>query len=86
MSKPNNLINDRPSIMNYLKTIQKPYILGFYLVGSRGRGTNREDSDWDIYVQTKVPVVNFNGTYGRKHGYNIDFSTGLEPKGKLIVI
>lgn len=83
MSKKNNLINTERKIKSYLKKIRKDeilskLILGFYLVGSRKEGTNREDSDWDVLIHTKVKTININKRIGRVDGYNIDFSTTTE--------
>lgn len=82
MSKKNRLINSEAKIKSYLKKLKKEtyWIEEFYYVGSRGNGTAREDSDWDILVKTKFPVKNFRAKYGKPDGYNIDFSTTHKPK------
>lgn len=74
MSKPNNLENRVKQVKDYLKKIKKlAYVNDLYLIGSRAKGTHKRTSDWDVWVHTKFPVVNFHKVYGRVEGYNIDF-------------
>jgi len=46
------------------------------LYGSRARGDERKDSDWDILVLTDYPVDNKKESVFRNHLYNLELETG----------
>lgn len=79
MSRSNDYINTEDKILKYLEEIKGlPYTSEIFLVGSRGKETHKEHSDWDIWVTVKFPVKNFNLKYGKPDGYNIDFICSTE--------
>jgi predicted nucleotidyltransferase len=46
------------------------------LYGSRARGDNRKDSDWDILVLTDYPVDHNKEREFRNHIYNLELLSG----------
>jgi len=46
------------------------------LYGSRARGDERNDSDWDILVLTDYPVDHKKESVFRNHLYNLELETG----------
>lgn len=46
------------------------------LYGSRARGDERSDSDWDILVLTDYPIDNNKESVFRDHLYDLELETG----------
>ena len=58
MVKENVDVNILKSVEKYIKEISKHYtIQEVYLFGSYAKGTNHEDSDIDVYLETSKPSM-----------------------------